>query len=253
MVPILGALFLQVSGQLSQRLGAVGRAAGVIGRVDEYGGGVLVHQAVQHVKVDLEILAAGRGHAQGQACTLHIGLILREERRKSDDVLPQHSNAAHRMGQRAGCAGGHKDMVAGVVHAKAAVQAFGHLGAHVGQGQRGRVAVQRNRVHMLQQIQADIGKFLRCGHRGVTERIIEHILVSDLGTTGGAPLRDLADDRFCPQHVFIMLCDHNTNTPLRKSVLPANPVFFDFYCKITFSKSCMVAARYSAPACCNSS
>ena len=29
--------------------------------------------------------------------------------------------------------------------------------------------------------------------------------------------------------------------------------FFDFYCKITFSKSCMVAARYSAPACCNSS
>ena len=47
--------------------------------------------------------------------------------------------------------------------------------------------MQRDRVHMLQQIQADIGKFLRCGHRGVAQRIIEHILVSDLGATGGAP------------------------------------------------------------------
>ncbi len=126
-VAVLGGRLGQKGGQLLQGLLTVGGAAGVIGRVDEYGGGVLVHELRERLKVDLKVRAPRRRHAQGKPRALDVRLVLGEERRKRYDVLPGHSNAAHRMGQRAGCAGGHKDMVAGVVHAKAAVQAFGHL------------------------------------------------------------------------------------------------------------------------------
>ena len=198
--------------KLLQCFGAVGGAAGVVGAVDEDGGGVLVHQRRKGGKVDLEIRAAGQCDAQRQARALNIGLIFGEERRKGHDVLPGHGHAAQGMGQRAGRTARHKDVVGGVVHAEALVQALGHGLAGGGQRQGRCVAVQRDGVGALQQILARGGELRRAGHRGIAQRVVKYIFIADLCAARGAPLRNLPNDRLGTQHIFIVLCNHNNSS-----------------------------------------
>ena len=204
----------QVSGQPGKGFGAVSHTAGIVGRIDQHGGGVFVHQGIQRIKVDLEILHPGRRHPQRQTGTLHIGLVLRKKRRKGHDVLSRHRHAAHRVGQRPRCTGRHKDMVGGVVHAEPAVQAFGHFGPHFRQGQGRRIAVQRHRVGAFQQVQAGLGKLSRAGHRRIAQRIVKYVFVTDFLAAGGAPFGNFPNNRLCPQHIFIVLCYHRSISPL---------------------------------------
>ena len=211
-VAVLGGRLGQKVRQLPQGRLAVRGAAGVVGAVDEHGGGVFVHQPGKGIKVDLEIRAPGRCDPQRQARALDIGLVLGKEGGKGHDVLPGHSHAAHGVGQRTRRAGGHKDMVGGVVHAKAAVQALGHGLPGRGQRQRRRVAMQLDRVGVFQQVFAGLGELRRAGDGRIPQRIVKDILVADFLAPRGAPLRNLADNRLGPQHIFIVLCNHNNSS-----------------------------------------
>ena len=211
-VAVLGGRLGQKVGQLLQGLLAVGGAAGVVGAVDEHGGGVLVHELRERLKVDLKVRAPRRRHAQGKPRALDVRLVLGEERRKRYDVLPGHADAAHSMGQRTRRARRHKDMVGGVVHAEPAVQAFGHGLAGGRQRQRRRITVQPDGVGVGQQVRASRGELRRAGDRRVAQRVIEHVLIADLRAAGGAPFRNLTDNRLGAQHIFIVLCNHNNSS-----------------------------------------
>ena len=119
------------------------------------------------------------------------------------------------MGQRTRRARRHKDMVGGVVHAEPAVQAFGHGPAGGRQRQRRRITVQPDGVGVGQQVLASRGELRRAGDRRVAQRVIEHVLVADLRAAGGAPFRNLTDNRLGAQHIFIVLCNHNNSSFLK--------------------------------------
>ena len=205
----------QVVGKPGQRLGAVGHAAGIVGRVDQHRGGVLVHETVQRLKVDLEILHTGRRHTQRQPGALHVGLVFREKRRKGHHVLARHRHATHGVGQRARRARGHEDVVRRVVHPETPVQAFRHLGAHFRQRQRGSVPVQRHRVGVFQQVQAGFGELRRTGYRRIAQRIVKYVVVSDLLAPRRAPFGNFPNHRLRSQHIFVVLRNHCTLSPLQ--------------------------------------
>ena len=212
-MPVLLPCRFQGIGQPGQRLGAVGHAAGIVGGIDQHRGGVLVHQGVQGVKVDLEILHPGRRHTQGQAGALHVGLVFREKRRKGHDVLPRHRHAPQRVGQRPRRTAGHKDMIGGVVHPEPTVQAFGDLGAHFGQRQRGGVPVQRHRIGVFQQVQAGFGELRRTRYRRIAQRIVKHVVISDFLAARRAPFGNFPNHRLASQHIFVVLRYHSTISP----------------------------------------
>ena len=210
---VLGAFAAQQRRQPLQRVGAVRRAGGVVRGVDEHGGGGFVQQGLGGGKVDLEVLAAGRHHRQGQARALHIGLVFREKRRKGENFLSRNRHAAQRVGQRPRRAAGHEDVVFGIVHAEPAVEAVRHGGAHGGQREGGAVAVEGHRLLFRQQPPAHLGEMRRAGHRGVAQRIVKHVLIADFRAPGGAPFRQLTDNGLALQHSLVLFRDHSVPRP----------------------------------------
>ena len=85
-----------------------------------------------------------------------------------------------------------------------------YIGAEARVALTGAVAVQVHRFLVGQQVLHGGGKFRRAGHAGVAQRVIEHVLISDLGSTLLAVHKGLADDALVGQHPAVSLVQHNT-------------------------------------------
>ena len=115
------------------------------------------------------------------------------------------------MGNRTGSTGGGEDVLLLIGQAEGLCQMGRHVGAETGVALAGAVAVQVHRFLVGQQVLHGGGKFRRAGHAGVAQRVIEHILISDLCGTLFAVHEGLADDALIAEHRAVGLIQHNTS------------------------------------------
>ena len=85
-----------------------------------------------------------------------------------------------------------------------------YIGAEARVTLTGAVAVEGHRLLLSQQGLHGLGELVRAGHAGVAQRVIEHVLISDLGSTLLAVHKGLADDALIAEHRAISLVQHNT-------------------------------------------
>ena len=114
------------------------------------------------------------------------------------------------MGNGTRRTGGGEDVLLLIGQAKGLCQVRCHIGAEARVTLTGAVAVQIYRLFVGQQILHSGSELLRAGHAGVAQRVIEHVLISDLGSTLLAVHEGLADDALIAEHRAISLVQHNT-------------------------------------------
>ena len=84
------------------------------------------------------------------------------------------------MGNGTRRTGGGEDVLLLIGQAKGLCQVRCHIGAEARVALTGAVAVQVYRLFVGQQILHGGSELLRAGHAGVAQRVIEHVLISDL-------------------------------------------------------------------------
>ena len=209
---VFSLLGVEHLGQAGQRFSGIDRAGRIVRGVDEHGRGSGVERLLERVEVDLEVLGVGRNDGQVRAGAVHIRLVFREVRGEGDHFVARLGHHAQRMRQRAGRTRGREDVVGGVVHVEAAVEAFGDRLAHRRNAQGRRIAVQRHRFGRFIHVDHGVGIVLRARHARVAQRIVEHVLVADFGATRGRVFAQLADYGFSAEHGLVVFVDHGTTS-----------------------------------------
>ena len=192
---ILVFLFAQERRKAADGLLGVDRTGGVVRGVDDDRLGVLADALRKGVEVDLEILDGRRNEHAFRACAaLDEHLILREEGREYDELVPlarERTEGAHERGSRA-C--GQIQAVAGVVRAETAVKAVRERSAYVRRTRRGGIAVDHDRIACGLR-ENSLTHLIRRRHVRIAERKVEDIFASDDRGTLIAVFKDLTNGR----------------------------------------------------------
>ena len=204
------ALFGQDLCHAGERPGRVDHAGGVVGGVDEHTGGLFADHLLECVQIGLEGRCLRRHHLEDCPGARHIGAVLREVGRKGEHLVAGLRDRTDGMGNGTRRTGGGEDVLLLIGQAKGLCQVRCHIGAEARVALTGAVAVQVYRLFVGQQILHGGSELLRAGHAGVAQRVIEHVLISDLGSTLLAVHEGLADDALIAEHRAVGLVQHNT-------------------------------------------
>ena len=96
-----------------------------------------------------------------------------------------------------------------------------YIGAEARVALTGAVAVEGDRLFLGQQGLHGFGELVRAGDAGVAQRVVEHVLIADLGGALFAVHEGLADDALVAQHGAVSLVQHNTFPLFLIDPLPA--------------------------------
>ena len=210
-VPKSLALLGQDVRHAGQRFRRVDHTGGVVGGVDEHAGGLFADHLLKGIQIRLESGCLRRHHLEHSAGARHIRAILREVGRKGQNFVTGLGHCADGVGNGTRRTGGGEDMLLLIGQAEGLCQMRRHIGAEARVALTGAVAVQVDRLFVCQQVLHGGGKLGRAGHAGVAQRIIEHILVSDLGSALLAVHKGLADNALVAEHRAVSLVQHNTS------------------------------------------
>ena len=205
------ALLGQDVGHPGEGLGRIDHTGGIVGGVDEHTGGLFADHLLKGIQIGLEGGCLRGNDPQHCARARHIGAVLREVGRKSQHLITGLGDGTDGMGNRTGSTGGGEDVLLLIGQAEGLCQMGRHVGAEAGVALAGAVAVQVHRFLVGQQVLHGGGKFRRAGHAGVAQRVIEHILVADLGGTFFSVHESLADHALVAEHGAVGLIQHNTS------------------------------------------
>ena len=205
------ALFGQDLCHAGERPGRVDHTGGVVGGIDEHRRHLLGEHLFKGIQIGLEGGCLRRHHFEHRTGAGHIGAVLREVGRKSQHLITGLGDGTDGMGNRTGSTGGGEDVLLLIGQAKGLCQVRCHIGAEARVALTGTVAVQVYRFLVGQQILHGGSELLRAGHAGVAQRVIEHILISDLCGTLFAVHEGLADDALIAEHRAVGLIQHNTS------------------------------------------
>ena len=205
------ALFGQDVGHAGEGLGRVDHTGGIVGGVDEHRRHLLGEHCFKRVQIGLEGRGLGRHHLQLCTGARHIGTILREVGRKGEHLVAGLGHRPDGVGNGTRRTGGGEDVLLLIGQAKGLCQVCCHIGAEARVALTGAVAVQVDRFFIGQQVLHGFGELSRAGHAGVAQRVIEHILISDLCGTLFAVHEGLADDALIAEHRAVSLVQHNTS------------------------------------------
>ena len=190
----LGVDLAQNIRQACQRVARVHGTRGVIRRIDN-DRRCLVGDRLEHVThAQLERIFIRERLDTRTAGLLNPHAILRKVRGDNDDLVTRIGNGVERAGERGRRTYRHKDVLALIARAKAAVERFGHSGTTLRQARCGRVAVQL----VARQLQSLLNGFSHGSRRRntrVAQREIEHVFCTDLCLAPKTIAKDLTDDR----------------------------------------------------------
>ena len=205
-----GPAFLgQDVSQPGQRPGRVDHAGGVVGGVNEDAGDILVQHRFKGVEIRLERRGL-RGHdLQDRAGAPNIGAVLREIGREGQHLVAGLGHSADGVGDGPRRTRGGENILLLVGQAEGPGQMGRHSGAEARVALTGAVAVEGHRLLLSQQGLHGLGELVRAGHAGVAQRVVEHVLIADLGGALFAIHESLADDALMAQHGAVSLVQHN--------------------------------------------
>ena len=205
------ALFGQDLCHAGERPGRVDHTGGVVGGIDEHRRHLLGEHLFKGIQIGLEGGCLRRHHLEHRPGARHIGAVLREVGCKGQHLIAGPGHCADGMGNGTRRTGGGEDVLLLIGQAKGLCQVRCHIGAEARVALTGAVAVQVYRFFVGQQVLHGGSELLRAGHTGVAQRVIEHILISDLCGTLFAVHEGLADDALIAEHRAVGLIQHNTS------------------------------------------
>ena len=147
-------------------------------------------------EVNLEVLDARRHDDELAADRLDEAAVLREERRKRDELIAFLAERLEADRDGGSGAGRHEEVLAGKMRAEAVVDALGERLADLRIARGNRVAVDGLRRHRLQDIDGRLLDEVRRRHIRVAETEIIDILLADLRRSLAAKFKDRADRGF---------------------------------------------------------
>ena len=195
-VSVLLLFLLHDPCKLLHGLLGVNHARRIVGRVNQNCHHLLRQHLLKRLKIDLKIFGIRRHHLENRSRQIHIGRILREKGCKGENLVPRLRHAPQRMGNGACRAGGHKDMIARVMHPESLVEGGCHLIPDGRNPETLAVPMQFHRVLLLQHLYHCVRKCLGHRHGRVSKAEIKHILIADLLPPCHRKLRELPDHRF---------------------------------------------------------
>ena len=192
-------------GQSRQRVACIYGTGRIVGRVDDDGSRLIGNRLEHVVHAQLERVFIGRRLDTRAAGLLNPHAILRKVRGDNNNLVARIRNGVERTGERSRCAHGHKDILALIARAKAAVERFGNGCSTLRQARCGGVAVQlvtRQLQGLLNGLRHGSGR----RNARVAQRKIEYVLRTDLCLALKTIAKDLADDgafRTASIHSFV--------------------------------------------------
>jgi len=204
------ALLGQDVGQTGQGLGGVDDAGRVVRGVDEDAGDVLGQHLFKSVEIRLESRCLRRHDLEHSAGPLHIGAVLGEVGGEGQHLVAGLGHSADGVGDSARRTGGGENILLLIGQAEGLCQMGRNGGAEARVALTGAVAVEGDRLFLGQQGLHGFGELVRAGDAGVAQRVVEHVLIADLGGALFAVHESLADDALVAQHGAVSLVQHNT-------------------------------------------
>ena len=198
-------LFAQDICQSLQCRGGIYHTGGVVGSVDQYCLDLLRQHLLKRLEVDLEVLQIGGNHLQYRSGEIHIRMIFREKRCKSQDLISRLRHQTKSMCQRSCRPGCHENVLLTIRQPKLFLQVLRNCLPDTCNTEAGTVAVQFQRFLRCQHMDHAVSKFSGNRNGRIPQAVIKYVLVSDFLSPCRSKFRKLPNHRFSRQHVFIFL------------------------------------------------
>ena len=190
---IFPGLFSQDICQSLQCRGGIYHTGGVVGSIDQYCLDFLRQHLLKRLKVDLEILQIRRNHLQYRSGEIHIRMIFREKRCKSQDLISRLRHQTKSMCQRSRRPGCHENMFFAIRQSEPLLQVLRNRLPDTCNTEAGTIAVQFQRFLRRQHMDHTVGKFSWNRNGRIPQAVIKYILVSDLLSSCRSEFRKLPD------------------------------------------------------------
>ena len=186
-------LFSQDICQSLQCRGGIYHTGGVVGSIDQYCLDLLCQHLFKRLEVDLEVLQIGRNHLQYCPGEIHIRMIFREKRCKSQDLISRLRHQTKSMCQRSRRPRRHKNVLFAIGQAESLLQVLRNCLPDTCNTEAGTIAVQFQRFLRRQHMDHTVGKFSGNRNGRIPQAVIKYILVSDLLSSCRSEFRKLPD------------------------------------------------------------
>ena len=160
---------------------------------------------LKSIEIDLKVIRLCRNDSKPTAYRLHEHTVLREKRRKGDELIPGLAKRLeyNRHGRR--CARGHEEIFPCNTHVQPLGQIRCNRFTHLGLAGCNRITVHLDRIVMHQNIDRRVTNKIRRRHIRVAETEIKHILRPDLSRTLPSIFKNRPNRRLlCPKPIHFL-------------------------------------------------